>query len=282
MPPWKGSRLAPLPTLALLLLLFGANAPSAEAEVLPWSDRPTFLNRVDYTIDISCSGGGLVCAALDGYADTQFASVSGSGDLELDVAAGTLRFLQDGTQDLGSGPQPSYATLDVADLVFAEIPFVGAPETRDGIIFALTNPLFDAGTPLAVGRYPVSAVVSYGAFADIVGPVDAYLPEIRQGPSDVTLSGELEITALLPGGGIAYSLNDLTGTLQVSNPTTLLGEDVIVTVTADMSLNLSGNNFAPGFTPLPALGGWASAALGGLLASVGTAALRGRAAGGKR
>lgn len=278
---WKGSggsslRILGPPTLVALLLV--ASASAATAEILPWSDRPTFVNRVDYTLDISCSGTGLVCEALDAYTDTQLASVSGSGEVDLDLVAGTLQFLQDGTQDVGSGPQASYATLDVADLVFAEIPFVGAPATEGGVVFALANPIFDAGTPLSVGTHPISVLVSYAALADIVGPVDAYIPEIQQGPTDVLLSGELEVTALLPGGGIAYSLNDLTGTLQVSNPTTLLGEDVVVTVTADMTLNLSGNNFTPGFTPLPALGGWASAGLCGALAGLGAAMLRRRTA----
>lgn len=270
----KPNRSLFIPLLSgLSLVIVGLVPGVGRADVAPWSPNSAHPNEVVYTLDISCAGVGIVCDALDAYSDTQVAGFDGEGTIEVDFAAGTFHFLQDGSQDLndGVGPRPAYASLEVQDLTFAEIPFVGAPTTDAGVIFALTNPIFDTGgAPLTVGPHPVSAVVSYSAVADIVGPVDAYLPELALQPADVTLSGTLVVLALPPGGGIVYRIDDLTGSLQVSNPTTLLGEDVVVTVTTDLTLNLSGQSISPGgVSSLPALGGSGTAALVVGLAAIG-------------
>lgn len=252
-----------LPSLFVSSLLLASSGGPARADVAPWATLLNETNEVVYTLDISCTTGGLVCDALDAYSDVQVASVSGSGEVDIDRVAGTLQFLQDGTQDVGSGPQASHAQVDASDLTFAEIPFVGEPVTQDGVVFALSNPLFDAGGPLAPGTYPLSAVVSYSALADIIGPVDAWVPEIVVTPQNVTVEGNLVVLALLATNEIFYRFEDVTATMMVSNPTTLLGESVTVTVTADMTLNLAGNTFQ-GF-PVPALGGWGVAlAIAGL------------------
>jgi hypothetical protein len=260
------------PVLAFLLRLLPvlASPGVAAADVVPWATLPGLTNEVVYTLSIDCAGGGLVCTALDAYSDVQVATVAGAGDLEVDIVAGTLQFLQDGTQDVGGGPQPSYATVDAQDLSFAEIPFVGAPVTDEGVVFALTNPVFSTGGPLFVGSYPISAVVDYSAIADIVGPVDAYVPEIVVAPQGVTLNGTLAILGLSPGGGVFYQIQDLTGTLLVSNPTTLLGEEVTVNVVAELTLNLQGNTSSGGgVSELPALGAWGAALLAGAIALTG-------------
>lgn len=260
--------------LALVLLFFLlASAPeSARADVAPWKTLEEEINEVVYTLDISCPSPGLVCNALDAYSDVQIATLSGSGEIDIDAAAGTLQFLQSGSQDVGAGPQPAYARVDATDLTFAEIPFVGAPVTQGGVVFAITDPLYTAGGSLAPGFYPVSATVSYSASADIVGPVDAWLPEILVTPQDISVEGTLRIIALLGTGEIYYRLQDLTGTMVVSNPTTLLGESVTLTVTADMTLNLTGNTFQG--IPSPALGDFGMAVLIAGLGAAGITAVR--------
>jgi hypothetical protein len=258
--------------LPLVLLSFACSiASTASADVLPWATNSGLTNEVVYTLSIDCVDPGLVCAALNGYSDVQVATVIGLGDIDMDLVGGTLQFLQDGTQDVGAGPQASYTTVNASDLTFAAIPFVGAPETEDGVVFALTNPIFSAGGPLLIGSYPVSANVDYSAIADIVGVVDAYVPDIVVTPQTVAVNGTLKIIAIGGGGGVFYRLEDLTATMNVAHPTTLLDEDVTVNVTADMTLNLEGNTISPGggTSVLPALGGWGVLLLAGGLALLG-------------
>lgn len=254
--------------LVLPMLSIGA---TASAGVTPWATQSALTNEIVYTLSIDCPTGGLVCDALDAYSDVQVATATGLGDLDLSLVAGTVQFLQDGIQDVGSGPQPSFATVDASDLTFAEIPFVGAPQTELGVTFALTNPVISAGGgPLTVGSYPISAVVDYSGYADIVGPVDAHAPEIVVTPQSVTLNGTLRILAII-GSGVAYRIEDMTASMMVSNPTTLLGEDVTVHVTADMTLNLGGNTISPGggISNLPTLGGWGMTLLAAGIAMAG-------------
>jgi len=254
-----------------LFLLVSASTPG-EAQVRPWETLLDETNEVVYSLDISCVGGGLVCAALDAYEDVQVATLSGSGEIDIDTTAGTLQFQQNGSQDVGVGLQPAYTQVDASDLTFAEIPFVGEPTTENGVVFALSNPLFSVGSAITPGTYPVSAVVSYSALADIVGPVDAWVPEIVVTPQDVTVDGTLQVLALLPDGQIYYRLLDLTATMVVSNPTTLLGESVTVTVTAEMTLNLTGNTLEG--VPAPGLGGWGIAIVIAALGAGGVATAR--------
>ena len=261
-----------LPLLSLSLFVFASAPVASLADVAPWQLLTGVPNEVIYTLDISCTGAGLVCGALDAYSDVQVATLSGSGEMDIDSTAGTLQFLQDGTQDVGSGPQPSYAQVEASDLTFAEIPFVGAPVTQNGVVFGLSNPLYNAGGPLNPGSYPVSAIVSYSGIADIVGPVNAWMPEVLVTPQDVTVDGTLVILALLATGEIYYRLEDLTATMVVSNPTTLLGESVTVTVTAEMTLNLAGNTFEG--LPIPGLGGFGMLLLIAGLAATGIAGVR--------
>ncbi|MEE2674997.1 MAG: hypothetical protein VX466_14440, partial [Myxococcota bacterium] len=220
----------------------------------------------------SCTGVGLVCSALDAYTDVQVATLSGSGEIDIDATGGTLQFVQDGTQDVGSGPQPSYVQVDASDLTFAEIPLVGAPMTQNGVVFALSNPLFEAGGQITPGSYPLSTVVSYSGIADIVGPVNAWIPEVLVTPQDVTVDGTLVVLALLATDEIYYRIENLTATMVVSNPTTLLGESVTVTVTAEMALNLVGNTFEG--LPIPGLGGSGLLLLVAGLAVTGVASVR--------
>ena len=265
-------QLLPLSSLSFFVFAF---APVASlADVAPWILLSGAPNEVVYTLDITCAGAGLVCGALDAYSDVQVATLSGSGEIDIDSTAGTLQFLQDGTQDVGSGPQASYTQVDASDLTFAEIPFVGAPMTTNGVVFGLSNPLFDAGGAVNPGSYPISAVVSYSGLADIVGPVNAWMSEIVVTPQDVTVNGTLVILALLTSGEIYYRLEDLTATMVVSNPTTLLGESVTVTVTAEMTLNLVGNTFVG--LPVPGLGGFAMLLLIAGLAATGVSSVRTR------
>jgi hypothetical protein len=250
------ARTAVLVSSSWLWLLGVSGAQSAHAAVVPWSTSSGVgPNQVVYTIDISCPTGGLVCDALDAYSDQQTAELTGNGFVEFDQPAGTLQFLTDGFVDLldGMGPRLTYTSAVAENLLFEAIPFVGAPETEGGAVFGLTNPVFDAGGPLSPGLYPISAVVSYTAIADIVGPVDAYLPELILTPSDVPLTGTLEVVAI-PPNLIFFVVRDLVGSMNVQNPTTLLGEDVVVSVTADMTLNLRGSLPGPPPSGLPALG----------------------------
>ena len=258
--------------ISLSLFLLVVTPGLGQADLAPWETLLAEPNEVVYTLDISCVGGGLVCGALDAYEDVQVATVSGSGEVDIDAAAGTLQFQQNGSQDVGAGLQSAYAQVDATDLTFAEIPFIGEPMTESGVVFALSNPLFSAGGAIAPGSYPLSAVVSYSALADIVGPVDAWVPEIVVTPQDVTVDGTLFVLALLPNGQIYYRLQDLTATMVVSNPTTLLGESVTVTVTAEMTLNLTGNTLEG--VPAPGLGGWGLAIVIAVVGAVGVAATR--------
>lgn len=250
---------SPRKTTLAAVLLFGLLVASpASSEIVPWASQGALTNEITYTLSIDCAGGGIVCNALNAYSDVQVATATGAADLDLDLVAGTLQFQQDSTQDVGAGPQAAFATVDASDMTFASIPFVGAPMTEQGLVFALTNPVISAGGPLSVGSFPITAVVDYSAIADIVGPVDAHVPDIVVTPQAVTLTGTLDILAITSGGGIFYQITDLSGGLMVSNPTTLLGETVTVNVTADMILNLGGNTISGGggSSTLPALGGW--------------------------
>lgn len=262
----------PLSLFWLSFFLVVSTPLAALADVAPWAMLEQETNEVVYTLAISCTTGGLVCDALDAYSDVQVATLSGSGEVDIDSVAGTLQFLQNGIEDVGSGPQAAYADVAATDMTFAEIPFVGQPMTQDGVVFALSNPLFDAGGPLATGSYPVSALVSYSALADIIGPVDAWVPKIVVTPQDVTVNGTLRVLALLGNGEIFYRLEDLTATMVIANPTTLLGESVTVTVTADMTLNLVGNTLQG--VPAPGLGGWGLALLIAGLSAAGVARVR--------
>lgn len=227
-------------TILSCVLAFALGPCDARAQVSPW-EAFGGTNEVVLTLDIDCAGGGLVCDVLDAYTDTQTATLTGEGEVRFDLAAGTFQFLQDGTVDLmdGMGLRPAYATLQASDVTFAEIPFVGAPETRDGSLFALSDAPIATGGPLTPGDHPFSAVVSYSSLADIVGPVDAYLPYLAVEPTDVALTGVLRVLSVSPAG-VSYQLRDVMGTLDAQNPTTLLGEDVVVSVSAQMTMNLVG------------------------------------------
>lgn len=262
--------------LGSLLWLMGPTVRSAEAVMAPWETAPQGPNQVVYTLDLICTTGGLVCDALDAYSDQQTAELVGAGELDVDVSGGTLRFLTDGFADLfdGVGPRPIYTKAAASDLIFEPIPFIGAPATESGVVFGLTAPLFEAGVPLSPGLYPISAVVSYSAIADIVGPVDAYLPALLLAPSDVTLSGTLEVVTLLQDG-LVYAIRDMTASINVQNPTTLLGENVTVSVTADLTMNLVGFvGGAPTTAAAPGLGGFGVGALVLALGLAGTLASR--------
>lgn len=266
-------RLAALISISSLGLLVGSTATASD---VPWSTSNAFgPNEVVYTIDLICTSGGLVCNALDAYVDQQTAALTGTGTIDLNLAAGTFQFQQDGVVDLmdGQGNRATYLEVAASDLSFAEIPFIGAPQTEGGMVFALTDPIFDAGEPVVIGQpYPVSALVSYSAIADIVGPVNAYLPELLLPPSDVMLSGTLELQVDTPQT-LIYTLSNMTASFTVQNPTTLLGEDVIVSVTADMTLNLEGlYGSAP--NAVPALGPAGIAALAAALVGLGGILIR--------
>ncbi|MEE2673365.1 MAG: hypothetical protein VX466_06205, partial [Myxococcota bacterium] len=89
-----------LPLSSLSLLLLAATPAAVRADLAPWGMLESGPNEVVYTLDISCTGVGLVCGALDAYTDVQVATLSGSGEIDIDATAGTLQFVQDGTQDV--------------------------------------------------------------------------------------------------------------------------------------------------------------------------------------
>lgn len=210
---------------------------AAVAEVFPWqTDSAVGSSDVSVTLDLVCIGGGLVCDLIDQYEDTQTASLSGVGEIDVDDVTNTIQFQQDSSQNLGLGLIPAYSTLLAGDLTFAEIPLTGVPMTESGVIFAITNPAVSVpGLDLtAPGDYAFTGAIDYAMIADIVGDLDLLIPMLISTPDTVTLSGVLRVLAV---GDV--EIRNATGTLNFQETVSLLGEMPTLVVTAALTLNLS-------------------------------------------
>ena len=266
---WR--RLSRVTSTAMVVLALGASRVLADQG--SWLVAPGVgPNEVTYTVDIVCTTGGLVCDALDGYQDAQTASLTGLGRLDLDPDAGTLQFLSDGSENLdGMGLVPVFTRVFQTDLDFAAIPFIGAPQVREGRVFATGNPVIALGGALSPGDHPFSVAIPYAALADVIGPVDAWLPTLEVAPGDVTLSGTLRVLGISPIGTVTYEIRDVSASLLVQNPAQLLGEDVVVEVTTELTMNLVGSTNT---ALVPALSPAGTLAVVALLAAAGVSLLR--------
>jgi hypothetical protein len=211
--------------------------------------------EVDFTLEISCPADSFVCELINGstggdrYSDTQTSAMSGAGTLQVDASNELIQFDSDGTQDVGSGPQPAYFTLSGTDMTFVSIPFAGVPEIANPLVFALTNPPIDVPglAGLDPGDYPFSQTMSYAALADVVGDLEFILPGIVVPPDDVLVSGVLRVLGDVDQDGkIDCRLGNLRGEFAYQVPSTIGGEPVTIEVSGRLTGNL--------IPPVPALG----------------------------
>ena len=211
----------------MLLLLPGA----AHAQLGTWATDPAVgASDLDVTIQISCAAPSFVCSLVDGYADTQTSSLSGSGGLLVDAPLGTLRFETDGLQDWGTGPQPVYNLFSGGSMIFASVPFAGVPQIASLLVFASSDPLipvpgfFDLGP----GDYPFSQSVPYGLLADIVGDMELNVPDIVSPPQSILLTGTLRILGDIDlDGMVEYELTQFSAVQSLQQPGNIGGELVL-------------------------------------------------------
>jgi hypothetical protein len=242
--------------VAAQVLLF---ASPSFAESLPWAtDVAVGPSQVVYTIDLSCPNVSFVCDQIDGYHEQDISIVTGAATFDFDNPADTIQFETDSSQDVGSGPQDAYLTMTGTDLVFPNIAFAGVPVIIDVVVFALTNPLISVPglEPLIPGDYPFSETIGYSGTGMVIGQLEFILgPDIVVPQDDIVVSGIFRVLGDPDFDGmIEYEIRDVTGTFAVQSAATMGGEPVTVDVTADMTLNLSGELQGPGGTVLPALG----------------------------
>jgi hypothetical protein len=256
----------------MLLLVPGA----AHAQLGTWATDPAVgASDLDVTIQISCAAPSFVCSLVDGYADTQTSSLSGSGGLLVDAPLGTLRFETDGLQDWGTGPQPVYNLFSGGSMIFASVPFAGVPQIASLLVFASSDPLipvpgfFDLGP----GDYPFSQSVPYGLLADIVGDMELNVPDIVSPPQSILLTGTLRILGDIDlDGMVEYELTQFSAVQSLQQPGNIGGEPVTIAITSALSANLSGEVAGP--VALPALGSLASLLLAAGLGLIGGGAAR--------
>ena len=218
------------------------------------TDASVGVNQLETTVEVDCPAAGFICAQVDGYSDTQVSTLSGSGSLEIDGGAGTIQLLTDGDVDLGFGLQPSYGFLSGSDLAFDYIPFAGVPEFVSLSTFATAAPLISPSgfASLAVGNYPVSAIVPYAALADVVGDLEFNVPDLVVPEQDVTLTGVFRVAGDTDlDGFVEYEL-DLSTSLLLVQAAQIAGEPVQISVTAQLTTHLSG--VVAQALPVPLLG----------------------------
>ncbi len=240
---------------AALAMVFAANA---RAETAPWATDPGVgPNQVVFTLDISCPAVSFVCAQIDGYSEQATSTATGAASFDLDDVTAEIQFETDSSQDVGSGPQPAYLTVSGSDVAFPNVAFAGVPEITDVLVFALTSPpIAVAGLALPTpGDHPFSETLSYSGTGTVFGDLEFILgPDIIVPPDDVVVTGIFRVLGDPDlDGFLEYELRDVTGSFSVQNPTTIGGEPVTVSVTADMTLNLSGEIPLAGGVVLPAL-----------------------------
>ena len=262
--------LSPLSLLAGTLLL----AMQAAADTGTWqTDANVGPSTVSYTLSFTCIGPAAVCDPLNAYSDTQVSTLGDSATLQLDDVADTLQFDQDSSQDLddGMGPIPAYATLAGTDMTFAGLALFGVPEVVDPVVFSADQPLVPVTglELLPPGTYPISATMSWGGVADVVGDVSLLVPRIVVTPAPVSVTGTLEILGDVDFDGLVeYEIRDLQATAQSTDQFTEPGLVVDIHVTAALVANLSGEVAAPA-TTVPVLGMPALLGLGALLGASG-------------
>ena len=258
--------------VAVLLLL---PARMALAQTGTWAtDAGVGSNSLTVTIQVSCLAPSFTCSLIDGYADTQVSTLSGSGTVAIDAPQGLLQFGSDGQLDWGIGPQPIYKRLLGSTITFVSIPFAGAPQLANAQVFAASNPLIPVPDfqDLGPGDYPFSQSIPYGSLADVVGDMELNVPDIVVAPQSVLLTGTLRMLGDVDFDSfLEYELVNLSAVLRAQQPGNIGGEPVTLSVTAMLTANLSGEVEGP--VALPALGG-----VGMLVLSAGLALIGGRAA----
>ena len=238
--------------LALALLPI---APSVHATTGTWqTDAAVGVNQIEMTVEVDCPSAGFICQQVDDYSDSRISALSGSGSLEIDDVAGTLRFLTDGDVDLGFGAQPSYASLDGEDLEFAYIPFAGIPQFANLVVFATSAPLISPSgfSSLATGEYLISETVPYAALADVIGDLEFNVPDLVIPEQDVVLTGFFRVLGDTDLDGFVEYEIDLSVSLLVVQPAQIGGQAVQISVTSQMTNHFSGT--VAQALPVPLLG----------------------------
>jgi hypothetical protein len=257
----------------VVFLMMGTTV--AQAVLGTWqTDAAVGVNQLEMTVEVDCPAAGFICDQVDGYSDMQVSALSGSGSLEVDGGAGTIQFLTDGDVNLGFGLQPSYGFLSGSDLAFDYIPFAGVPEFVNFTTFATASPLISPSgfSSLAVGNYPVSAVVPYAALADVVGDLEFNVPDLIVPEQDVTLTGVFRVAGDTDlDGFVEYEL-DLSTSLLSVQAAQIAGEPVQISVTAQLTTHLSG--VVPQALPVPLLGTIGILLLVAVLSGVAATSLR--------
>jgi len=247
------------PWRALLVVwMTGLALPAFAQSGLPWTtDTGVGPNQVVYTVTLDCPNVGFVCDQIDGYQEQDTSQVSGGAGFALDRLAETIQFETDSSQDVGAGLQDAYLTLVGSDLVFPNIAFAGVPEITDVLVFALTNPLVAVpGVGLLVpGDYPFSQTIGYSGSGTVVGDLEFILgPDIVVPQDDIVVNGILRVLGDTDSNGtVEYEIRDVVGSFSLQSVATIGGESVGVDVSADMTLNLSGELAGAGAV-VPALG----------------------------
>ena len=158
-------------TASLALLLPGL----ASGQVGTWTtDAGVGSSSLAVTIQVSCPTTSFVCNTVNGYADSQNSTLSGSGGLVVDTLASSLRFETDGNEDWGLGPQPVYNLLSGTGMTFANIPFAGVPEIASLLVFATADSLIAVPgfIDLLPGDYAFSQTIPYASLVDIIGDLN--------------------------------------------------------------------------------------------------------------
>ena len=243
----------------------------ASGQVGTWATDPGVgPSTLGVTIQVSCPAISFTCDTVNGYADSQNSTLSGSGGLELDTLASTLRFETDGNENWGLGPQPVFNRLSGTGITFANIPFAGVPEVASLLTFATANPLISVPglVDLLPGDYSFSQAIPYASLIDITGDLELNLPDIIMPPQNVTVTGSLHVLGDIDlDTRVEYELRNLSAVLTVLQPGNIGGEPVAIAITSALSANLSGEVAGP--VAVPALGG------SGILLLVGGLALMG-------
>ena len=254
-------------TASLALLLPGL----ASGQVGTWTtDAGVGSSSLAVTIQVSCPTTSFVCNTVNGYADSQNSTLSGSGGLVVDTLASSLRFETDGNEDWGLGPQPVYNLLSGTGMTFVNIPFAGVPEIASLVVFATADSLIAVPgfIDLLPGDYAFSQTIPYASLVDIIGDLELNLPDIVMPPQNVVVTGSLHVLGDIDLDTLVeYELRNLSAVLTVLQPGNIGGEPVAIAITSALNANLSGEVAGP--VAVPALGSVATLLLAGGLALMG-------------